>query len=152
MGRVYAAFLIVVLFSYPAVATAGRPAPGAATRDRGNVLGGDAWTGGAQDFSGESEESGEDEPAPYDPQEFPEALRHLRRFEIVALGSVPLTVLFSSLGYRLHRVSTEENINWQTSANFSLEQRRRVLTIGLSASLAVGVLDFILGRVEGRRQ
>ncbi|MFW5994704.1 MAG: hypothetical protein ACOCRN_01240 [Spirochaetia bacterium] len=146
MGRVYAAFLIVVIFSYPAVATAGQRAPGAATRDPGNVLGGDAGTGGAQDFSGE------DEPAPYDPQEFPEALRHLRRFEIVALGSVPLTVLFSSLGYRLHRVSTEENINWQTSANFSLEQRRRVLTIGLSASLAVGVLDFILGRVEGRRQ
>lgn len=102
----------------------------------------------SQDGDSEDGDSREGEPAPYEPEEFPRALRDLRRFEIVSLGSVPLTLLFSSLGYRLYRVSTEEEMSWRDSGNFTLEQRGRVLTIGLSASLAVGVLDFILGRVE----
>lgn len=87
------------------------------------------------------------EPEPYDPDEFPRFARDLRRFEVISLGTIPLTLLFTSLGYRLYRVSTED-ISWRDAGVFDADQRRRVLTIGLSLSAAVGVLDFILGRVE----
>lgn len=88
-----------------------------------------------------------EEPEPYDPEEFPRFARDLRRFEIISLGTIPLTLLFTSFGYRIYRVSTED-ISWRDAGVFDADQRRRVLTIGLSLSAAVGVLDFILGRLE----
>ena len=85
------------------------------------------------------------DPEPYEPDEFPRVARDLRRFEVITLGSVPLTLLFSSLGYRIWRLGNEDELSWRNSGVYSDEQRNRVLTIGLSLSLGVGLLDFMLG-------
>lgn len=159
--KIFAVALTLLLIACPAVVVVGQSASPFAMRASGSVTERSAETFGfrhggsrpeflpySQDGDSQDGDSREGEPEPYEPEEFPRALRDLRRFEIVSLGSVPLTLLFSSLGYRLYRVSSEEDVTWRDSRNFSLEQRGRVLTIGLSASLAVGVLDFILGRVE----
>lgn len=91
----------------------------------------------------------ESEPQPYEPNEFPRPLRDLRRFEIVTLGSVPLTLLFTSLGYRIFR-SAGSGVTWRESGNFTPDDRSRVLTIGLSLSLGVGIADLLLGLLERR--
>ncbi|MFP4642958.1 MAG: hypothetical protein ACLFM0_01240 [Spirochaetales bacterium] len=85
------------------------------------------------------------EPQPYEPDEFPRVARDLRRFQIVTLGSVPLTLFFSSLGYRIWRIGNETELSWRDSGVYTQEQRDRVLTIGLSLSVGVGVLDYMLG-------
>ena len=52
----------------------------------------------------QTESAGDDEtPVPYDPEEFPQWARDLRRGEIVATGSFPLTLLASRLLYGLGR-------------------------------------------------
>ena len=88
------------------------------------------------------------DPEPYEPEEFPRVARDLRRFQIITLGSVPLTLLFSSLGYRAWRLATEEDLTWRDSGVYTDEQRNQVLGIGLSLSVGVGMLDFLLGVVS----
>ncbi len=85
------------------------------------------------------------DPEPYEPDEFPRVARDLRRFQIITLGTVPLTLLFSSLGYRTWRIANEDDLSWRDSGVYTDEQRNRVLGIGLSMSVGVGVLDFVLG-------
>ena len=91
---------------------------------------------------------GADDPEPYEPDEFPRVAHDLRRFQIITLGSIPLTLLFSSLGYRTWRLATEDELTWRDSGVYTDDQRNRVLSIGLSLSVGVGLLDYILGVVS----
>lgn len=101
---------------------------------------------------------GEQEPVPYSEEEFPEWLVTLRRFEVITIGSFPAALLFTNLGYSLYRFVqasieagsvTGENVPVFFGAagaqDLGQEERRRVLTISISISGAVALLDLILG-------
>lgn len=94
-----------------------------------------------------------DDPVPYEPEEFPQFLRDARRFEIVTLGSVPLTMLFTSLLYRTYRITTSDTeISWAETRPSLQSERNTVLGFALSASVVVGIVDYVLGLRERRNQ
>jgi hypothetical protein len=94
-----------------------------------------------------------DDPVPYEAEEFPQFLRDARRFEIVTLGSVPLTMLFTSLLYRTYRITTSDiEISWAETRPSLQSERNTVLGFALSASVVVGIVDYVLGLSERRNQ
>ncbi|MFP4509264.1 MAG: hypothetical protein ACOC4I_00105 [Spirochaetota bacterium] len=94
-----------------------------------------------------------DEPVPYEREEFPQLLRDMRRFEIVTLGSLPLTMLFTSLLYRTYRIAASDtDISWAETRPTLQSERNTVLGFALSASTIVGLADYLLGLRERRSE
>jgi len=104
------------------------------------------------------------EPAPYTEDEFPRWLRDLRRFEVIAVGTFPAALLVTNLGYSLYRFvsasieagsvtgeSVPGVLGFGAGQTLEDEERRRVITVAVSLSASVAVLDWILGRLEDRR-
>jgi hypothetical protein len=103
------------------------------------------------------------EPEPYSPDEFPGWARDLRRGEIIALGSFPVVLLLSNIGYDLVRFGVE---SWRAGEwNYTyapwffgppdkppLTEDERIGVIATAAGISVGValLDFVIGRMTGR--
>lgn len=101
------------------------------------------------------------EPAPYEPEEFPQWARDLRRGEIVALGVFPIAYLATTIVYDLFRFGRESFASGSVAVEYaplffappdapgySKEERRGVLIASLSLSTAVAVADYILGRLD----
>ncbi len=108
-----------------------------------------------------AQQDGNAEPEPYDPEEFPTWLVKLRRFEVVAFGTFPAALLFSNLGYTLYRfieasiqggaVTGEEvpvPFGIGGADALTQEERRGVITVSVSLSAAVALIDLILGYVH----
>jgi len=108
------------------------------------------------------------EPVPYEQEEFATWLHSLRRFEIVTLGSFPLTYFFTLLVYDLYRFISESarigNVNFDyaplffASPNkppFTQDETIGLILASLSLSLIVGQIDLIIQetrRAEGRER
>ena len=114
---------------------------------------------GAQNAPGPNEESEANKGAsedyePYEKAEFPGWLLDLRRAEVIFIGSLPLTLLFSSLsydGYRLLRAALQPDAIQTAGAeagSYTPAESSGLLIAGLSVSALVAILDFILGRLE----
>lgn len=101
------------------------------------------------------------EPAPYEPEEFPQWARNLRRGEIVALGVFPIAYLATTIAYDLFRFGRESFASGRVAVEYaplffappdapgySKEERRGVLIASLSLSTVVAVADYLLGRPE----
>ena len=95
---------------------------------------------------------------PYEDGEFPVWLHDLRRFEVLFIGALPVTMLVSVLSYNIYR-SVEQYLENQSgfsllgafdTASLESEDKRTIFTIGLSLSAAISIADYILGRVERR--
>ncbi|MFP4378375.1 MAG: hypothetical protein ACLFP4_15130 [Spirochaetales bacterium] len=98
---------------------------------------------------------------PYEPGEFPRWARDLRRAEIVLFGSLPLTLLFSRLFYGFGRYAFYSIEAGQSTPEFlpplfapagtgeyTADDQLRIALIAVSASSAVALLDFIIGRAR----
>jgi hypothetical protein len=105
------------------------------------------------------------QPAPYEPEEFADWLVELRRFEVIAVGTFPAALLLSNLSYSLYRFvsATVENggvtgesvpnvLGFGAGQDLDDDERRGIITVAVSLSTAVAALDWILGRVEARRE
>lgn len=126
------------------------------------LLAAPVWTqeGGSEE---ESESEGV-EPIPYSPEEFPGWAHDLRRGEIIALGSFPVALILTNLGYRLGRFTVESVQRGEFAQEYAPafttpEQRATlndqqqlgiILTAGL-ISVGVAVADYLLGRRDERR-
>lgn len=106
---------------------------------------------------------GTNAPMPYSPDEFPQWARDLRRGEIVTIGVFPFTLLYTSLAYDLIRFVAESISTGAIATNYApwffAPPTKPPLTpaenVGLLVSattlaVGVGVVDFVLGRVEQR--
>lgn len=106
-----------------------------------------------------------DEPLPYDPEEFPAWSRDLRRGEIVALGSFPITMILSGFTYQLGRFAyqsalagqaTTEYAPWffstSTEPRYTNDERIGLIISAATLSVGVAVLDYLLGRRERREE
>ena len=98
-------------------------------------------------------EDSAEEPVPeeYTQEEFPGWLKQLRRAEIVFAGSIPLTILFTNIGYGIYGalssgVLESSSIDSITeSSGLTNEERYDILKISLGISGGIAALDFILG-------
>ena len=102
---------------------------------------------------------GQDEeptPEPYDPDEFSPWLRDLRRAEIIAVGSFPITFVFANLGYGLIRYAVnggnpEYAPVGSNRVPLSRSESLGVLAAAAALSVSVAVIDYGIGRRNKRR-
>jgi len=93
---------------------------------------------------------------------WPQWLRDLRRWEIVAFGSFPFTMFFATIGMDLYRWHREAGMSWNnrgfapwpitSSPAIPMTDREQRITIGIAAGLSVGVAIVDHFIVRGRRQ
>jgi hypothetical protein len=106
-----------------------------------------------------------DQPVPYQPDEFPRWARDLRRGEVIAIGAFPLAMIVTSLSYEVGRFgyysirdggASGEYAPWFFStspeATFTNGERIGLITSSAVISVGIGVLDYVLGRREERRE
>jgi len=102
-----------------------------------------------------AESADADAPEPYDRDEFPQWLHDLRRAEIVYIGSFPLSMLLTSLGYEAFRALKNALVSAPIEersefGSFTVEERRKLLISGLSVSGVVTLIDLVLELRERR--
>jgi hypothetical protein len=95
-------------------------------------------------------------PEPYDPEEFSQGLRDLRRAEIIAIGSFPITFVFANLGYSLLRYAANggDPDYAPVGSNripLSRNESLGVLAAAAAMSVTVAVIDYGIGRRNRRR-
>ena len=97
------------------------------------------------------------EPVPYEDDEFPEWAHKLRRAEIIMFGSVPLTILLSYFTYRIIRFGIHD---WESdyrpfgnpdSPSFTTREHIGVLITACSISVVIAIIDYAIGRVREKR-
>jgi hypothetical protein len=99
-------------------------------------------------------------PAPYEKEEFPEWMHVVRRAEIVLIGSIPITLFFSKMGYQLVRYGINdfnpdylpELFGNHNPIPLTEKEKRGILISTIIASGVVALTDFILGEVEKARE
>ena len=91
-------------------------------------------------------------PEEYSPEEFDRWLRELRRFEVIAVGSFPITFFATSLVYDL---SIYGSRGWDPEYAMGTQRDSRdiAIIVGTAAgvSAAIALTDLIIGRIRSRR-
>ncbi|MCR4939385.1 MAG: hypothetical protein K5930_04660 [Treponemataceae bacterium] len=99
-------------------------------------------------------------PEPYSDEEFPSWSIDLRRAEIVTLGSVPFTTLGATMGYTFFRyIKNEFDSDYfpnplaksSAAANLNSDEQIGIFISSACISLIIGIVDFIITRIERRR-
>jgi hypothetical protein len=95
-------------------------------------------------------------PEPYEPEEFSPWLRDLRRAEIIAVGSFPITFVFANLGYSLVRYAVKGGDPEYAPVGsnripLSRQESLGVLAGAAALSVTVAVIDYAIGRRNRRR-
>ena len=85
------------------------------------------------------------EAEPYEEGEFPEWAEKLYRFQVITIGSLPITMFVSELGYSSY-LAFQNDSRAFSGASF-LTSSEQTLIIGSAAgiSLGLGLIDFLLG-------
>jgi hypothetical protein len=92
-------------------------------------------------------------PKPYSSSEFPDWANKLRRFEVVSLGTFPVTFLVSSVVFQVGRWAYLSVSNDPTAANYvpfstantlTQDETFKELGIALGFSLSLGLIDFLI--------
>lgn len=102
---------------------------------------------------------------PYGADEFPEWAEDLRRFDVITIGSWPLSFLFSSIAYDVgrwaHLSSTEpERASQYAPLLFSppnkpantIEETQTIIYISIGLSLGIGITDYIIGQIKRQEE
>lgn len=89
-------------------------------------------------------------PEPYNKEEFPQALKDLRRFEIVTLGSMPFVMLDCNMVYSgiLYAQGKTQTFNPLNTSNYSTKQQLGLILTSLSISCAIGLTDFAVNKIK----
>ena len=90
---------------------------------------------------------------PYTEDEFPLWLRDLRRFEVIAFGVFPISLIVSSLGYNAYKLlfnseGIEGGGGFSLIPQYTQEERKGLLLSGVILSLSYALTDFIIGKVK----
>ena len=101
-------------------------------------------------FSEDQSSETAEEPVPYGVDEFPAWVKDVRRGEIIFFGSLPFTLLITTLGYQTvdyFQVRSGPNPEEAVWGNLSEDDRKTVLVASLSAALVIAVADYVMGRI-----
>lgn len=87
---------------------------------------------------------------PYNKEEFPQALKDIRRFEIITLGSMPFVMLDVNMVYSavLKSKGEIEKFSPLKTSNYTTEQQKKLILTSLTVSAGVGLTDFIYQTVK----
>ena len=103
----------------------------------------------------------DEEAAPYENEEFHPILLDIRRAEIIAFGTFPFTVLFSTVFYDVFRYfyngMSSAYLPWpfkDSSTAIAITNEEYMILLGVSAGISVGiaVVDFALRKALKRRR
>jgi hypothetical protein len=102
-------------------------------------------------------DNADNEPVPYEDDEFPVWAQKLRRAEIILFGSIPLTILLSYFTYKIIRFGIHD---WESdyrpfgnpnSPDFTKREHIGVLITASSISLAIVIIDYAIGMAREKR-
>lgn len=91
------------------------------------------------------------EAEPYTEDEFPSWLLDLRRFEVLAVGTVPITLIVSSFGYGVYKsFFNQEGVTggFSLTPQFDQTERKRILLSGTILSITIALVDLIIGKLD----
>lgn len=93
------------------------------------------------------------EPKPYDTKELPQAIKDLRRFEIITLGSLPFvmidtTLVYSGIRYAQHDFDSEYKPNIFDKSSYTTEEQMQILFTSLGISVGIGLSDMVVNIVK----
>lgn len=92
-------------------------------------------------------------PRPYNPNEFAPFWQQLRRFEVVLIGSIPITLLLGSLVYDIVFTIAQPNVNEFTVATREQDILQKIgISISISGLLAVLDMAIHLGHRNRERK
>jgi len=102
-------------------------------------------------------------PAPYEDDEFPQALKDVRRFEIIALGSMPFVTLDVNIAYSLGKPVFDcmKSGNWSTyqfqnpltaSESYSADEIKGVIWTSIGISVGIALTDYIINLVRRNKE
>jgi len=100
-----------------------------------------------------SEESTDTTPKPYEEDEFPQALKDLRRFEIITLGALPFVTLDTSLAYSTYRYARNDfdddyKPDIFSSSSFSQEEQKGIILTSVGICVGIGLSDLIVQLIK----
>lgn len=98
-------------------------------------------------------------PAPYEDDEFPQGLKDLRRFEIIALGSMPFVTLDVNIAYAIGKpfYNCMQSGDWSNytftnpltaSADYSSDEIKGVIWTAVGISVGIAITDYIINLVK----
>jgi hypothetical protein len=92
-------------------------------------------------------------PRPYDNDELPQAMKDLRRFEIISLGALPFVTLDTTLAYSTWRYVQHDFDAAYTpdifaASSFSQEEQRNLILTSLGVCIGIGLTDLIVQIVK----
>ena len=89
-------------------------------------------------------------PEPYKDDEFSQALKDLRRFEVITLGAMPFITLDSAIAYNGYKYATGKvsKFNPLATADYSQEERERIIVTSLCISTGIGLTDYIINIIK----
>ncbi|GMO47015.1 MAG: hypothetical protein Pg6C_09060 [Treponemataceae bacterium] len=97
---------------------------------------------------------------PYTKDEFPAWARHIRRTEIITLGSLPFATLATTLGFGISRyISHDFNASYfpnplaktSSDANLTKDEQLAILAISAGISLVLGLTDLTINLIKAYR-
>ncbi len=100
-----------------------------------------------------SEESTDTTPKPYEEDEFPQALKDLRRFEIITIGALPFVTLDTSLAYSTYRYAKNDfddayKPDIFSSSSFSQEEQKGIILTSVGICVGIGLSDLIVQLIK----
>ncbi len=98
-------------------------------------------------------------PAPYEDDEFPQGLKDLRRFEIIAFGSMPFVTLDVNIAYAMGKpvFNCMQSGDWSNytftnpltaSAEYSSDEIKGVIWTAVGISVGIALTDYIINLVK----
>ena len=92
-------------------------------------------------------------PEQYKDEEFPQAMKDLRRFEIITLGAMPFITLDSAIAYNGYKFVTGKSstFNPLATADYSQDEMERIIITSICISAGVGLSDYIINLIKRNR-
>ena len=99
---------------------------------------------------GQSKNTQDTSPAPYEEDEIPQGLKDLRRFEIITLGSMPFVTLDAAIVYNGYKYASgkSDKFNPLATANYSPDEMKRIIITSLCVSAGIGLSDYIVRLIK----
>ena len=92
-------------------------------------------------------------PKPYDDDEFPQALKDIRRFEIITIGALPFVTLDTTLAYSTYRYARNDfddayKPDIFSSSSFTQDEQKGIILTSVGICIGIGITDLIVQLVK----
>ena len=92
-------------------------------------------------------------PLPYEEDEFPTALKDLRRFEIISLGALPFvtldtTIVYSGIRYASNDFNSAYTPDIFSKSSYTPEEQAGIILTSVGISVGIGLTDYIVQLIK----